>query len=198
MPLFATCLLLAVTTLLASDPKATMKAKNKLQDAVKAASNNNFEKMYDLAREAESLDATLAEPYAYSGLYLYRTGDSASAEKDFQKALTLDPNLSMPRVYLGNILFERGDSDRALDEWFAGLRLDSKSPEALASYAVGLFVLGKTTEAIQQYKKALMYDRRYYEKEFLSDRKKGAAWGQKKGDAVAPLLEKVEKPKFPY
>ena len=77
-------------------------------------------------------------------------------------------------------------------------RLDSKSPEALASYAVGLFVIGKTTEAIQQYKKAMMYDRRYYEKEFLSDRKKGAAWGPKKIDAVAPMLEKVEKPKFPY
>src|SRR5262249_48009035 len=96
MPLFATCLLLAVTTLLASDPKTTMKAKNKLQDAIKAASNNNFEKMYELAKEAQSLDATLAEPYVYSGLYLYRTGESASAEKDFQKALTLDPNLSLP------------------------------------------------------------------------------------------------------
>ncbi len=181
-----------------ADSKSTAKAKKELQNAIKSAGNNNFEKMYESAKKAQALDPRLAGPYAYSGLYLYRVGQFDAAEKEFQKCLTLDANFAMARAYLGNILFDRGESERALDEWNASVRLDSKSPEALASIAVGLFGIGKTTEAVQQYKKALMYDRRYYEPDFLLDRKKGAAWGRKKVDAAAPLLQKIEKPKFPY
>ena len=106
--------------------------------------------------------------------------------------------MGIAHIYLGNLFFDQGDSDRALDEWNVGARFEDTNPEALWSLALGLFLIGKTTEATQQYKKALVYDRRYYQPQFLGDHKKGAAWSRKKVEAVAPLLQKVEKPGFPY
>lgn len=182
----------------AADSKSTAKAKKEIQKALKYSVENKFEKMLESARKAKTLDPSLPMPYAYSGLYLYRMEQMTAAEVDFQKSLALDPNQALARIYLGSILFDRGNSERALDEWSVGVRLESKNPEALASMALALFLIGKNTEAIQHYKRALTYDRRYYDPPFLLDRKKGAAWSKKKVDAVLPLLQKVEKPKFPY
>ena len=191
------CLIFFVSGVHAADTN-TDKAKKELAKAEKQLVEGNFDKMYEAAKKAQSLDASLAASYAFSGLYLYRLEQSGPAEQEFQKALTRDTNMGMAHIYLGNLFFDRGDSDRALDEWNVGARLEDSNPEALSSLALGLFLIGKTTEATQQYKKALMYDRRYYQPQFLGDRKKGAAWSKKKIDAVAPLLQKVEKPGFPY
>lgn len=176
----------------------TEKARKELNKAERYAVDNKFPQMLEAAKKAQALDPLLPGPFVYSAIYFYRSEQPAAAEQDLLKALARDPNLALAHIYLGNILFDRGESERALDEWNVGVRLDDRVPEGLSSLAVGLLAIGRTTDAMQHYRKALMYDRRYYDPPFLIDRKKGAAWSQKKVDAVTPLLAKLEKPGFPY
>lgn len=178
------------------DPK--WEARKHLQKAVDHAVRYRFEKMLEEARKAQRWDPSIADSYAYIGLYFYRVGQLRSAEEEFRNSIEKNPNLSLPHIYLGNLLFDKGDLERALDEWRVGVRLDRSNPEGLASLALGLYLSGSTTEAIQHFKRALSLDRRYHDLQFLRDQEKGAAWTEKRVESVAPLLRLIEPPRFPY
>ena len=174
------------------------KARKRLRQARQHAARGEFEKMRQQAERARKSDPTNAESYAFLGSYELRMRRLDQAEQLLQSSIERDPNLGIARTYLGNVFFERGDRDRALDEWTVGARLDPTDPEALCSLAVGLLTIDQVSEAKRNYEKALLRDRRYYDPEFLVDRKKGAAWGEAKADILKPLMQTVRKPAYPY
>ncbi len=176
----------------------TSKALKHVAKAEKHLAQGKLNKMLKAAKKARKNDPSLGESYALLGIYHYRNTDFENARSYFETSIEKDSNISVPRAYLGNLLFEEGEFDRALDEWSLSARLDPRNPEALASLALGFFQLGKKKEAVQLYRKALRWDKRYYDQEFLANFREGAGWGPKKLKAALALLEGVPAPRIRY
>jgi tetratricopeptide (TPR) repeat protein len=174
------------------------KARKHLRKAAEHAALFDDEKMLREAQSALAKAPGVGEAYAYMGLFYFRKGDYKSARDHFEACARRDAQFAMAQVYLGNLAYEEGEMEAALDYWSASARLDLTNPEAQASFALGLFVIGQQKEAVQYYVKAMQWDKRYYDKEFLADSKKGAAWSRKKVLEVLPLLALVPKPRFKY
>jgi len=178
--------------------QGTSKALDHLAKAEKHLALGKLDKMLKQAEKARNIDPSLGESYALLGIYYYRNSDFEIARSFFETSIDKDPNISRPHAYLGNLLFEEGNSDRALDEWSLSARLDPQNPEALASLAIGFFRLGKKKEALQHYKKALRWDKRYYDEKHLADFRGGAGWGAKKLEAAVDLLKLIPAPRIRY
>jgi tetratricopeptide (TPR) repeat protein len=192
------CVLAVLTsnTVYAKDHR--LEAREHLSKARLWAARAEFEKMLEEAQEAAQEDPSLAEAQAWIAIYQYRFGSVSDARLLLMSVVAKNPNLGLARVYLADILYDEGDQDRAFDEWATAVRLSPTEPEALAGYALGLFKSSQLAGATKYMKQALMQDRRYYDAKFLRDRKKGAAWSQRRVDDIAPLLKTIEHPTYPY
>lgn len=171
----------------------TQEARGKLANAAKHWAKMNFKKMRKAAEKARKKDPSLAGSYAYLGLYEYRMGSRDAARVLFETSIERDPAFALPRVYLGNLLFDEGRPLDALDQWRLAARLDYTNSEALAGLALGLYLQNQRRLAIQHYMKAIQWDGRYLDVGFLSDSKRGAAWSERRVQAVRPLLALLPK-----
>lgn len=182
-----------------SDDAAKKKdrAQSHLIRAQRFAADYKMDKAAGEARKALEDDPGLAEAHVYLGLQPLHAGDFKEAEPEFRKALDLDPYQAAAHCYLGYVLYQKGQLEDATDQWTLSIRLDSTSPQAYAGLALSQFKHGRKEEAARTYEKALQYDRRFSDPQFLAS-DKGPNWtGQLLVDAKQ-LLPLVHVPKFPY
>ncbi|HUL42765.1 MAG TPA: protein kinase [Bacteroidota bacterium] len=111
------------------------------------------------ATKASDLDPSLAEPHAVLGLIKFNFDwDWAGAEEEFQKAIELNPNYPTVHHWYSICLREQGKLEQARAEIGIAQKLDPLS--AIISINVGeeLSLMGRTDEAIAQFKKTIDLD----------------------------------------
>jgi len=79
------------------------------------------------ANKAISIDSYLASAHEALGLSLLQSGDSARAEKEFQKAAELDPKSAKPYLSLARLYAKTEKRDQSLEELKHALSLDPKN-----------------------------------------------------------------------
>jgi tetratricopeptide (TPR) repeat protein len=176
--------------------KKKERAHSHLIEARRLAADYKIDKAADKARDALKDDPNLPEAHVYIGLERFRANDLKEAEAEFKRALDLDPYQAAAHCYLGYVLYQQGQFDAAADQWNLSTRLDSTSPQAFAGLALSQFKLGQEEQALKTYEKALMYDRRFADPQFLES-DKGPKWSGQLLQDVRQLLAKVSKPSYP-
>jgi DNA-binding winged helix-turn-helix (wHTH) protein/TolB-like protein/Tfp pilus assembly protein PilF len=105
------------------------------------------------------LDASLAEPHSTLAAIIFEeTGDWASAEKEFLKALELNPNYSAARMWYSLHLLGQGDFEKAESEMKKALEIDPVSPSMVNALGQIYYFSGRYELAITQFEKALELD----------------------------------------
>ena len=108
---------LAVVTLFAAcappGPRALLRGKKLLE-------RGKYEEAAEELRTAVALlSGTNAQAYNYLGLACHQGGQTAEAEKAYQKALALNPDLSEARYNLGCLALDQGKFEQARSEFTA-------------------------------------------------------------------------------
>ena len=102
------------------------------------------------AERAIALDDSLSG--AHSSLAFvdfYWSWDSASAEKEFKRAIELDPNSVVAHHWYATFLLHMGRTDEALTQIEMAQKLDPSSISALADKAAVLKYNGRRDEAVK-------------------------------------------------
>lgn len=139
------------------------------------------------AKKAIELDDTLAEAHTSLGMILSLFDwDVAGSIKEFERAIALNPNYATAHHWFGGVgpLLLAGESDRAIAEIKRAVELDPLSLIINADLGQGYLYLRRYDEAIEQLRRTLEIDSRFYY----------ARWtlGQAlelKGDVRAALVE---------
>lgn len=175
--------------------KRKERAQSHLIEARRLAADYKMDKAADKAREALKDNPSLAEAHVYLGLEHLRANDLNGAQAEFGQALELDRYQASAHCGLGYVLYQQGQLEDATDHWMLSIRLDPTSPQGLAGVALSQFKHGQEEDAVRTFQKALTYDRRFAQSNFLeSDR--GPKWsGQLLQDFVV-LLAKVPKASY--
>jgi Tfp pilus assembly protein PilF len=172
------------------------RAHSHLIEARRLAADYKMDKAADKARDALKDNPSLAEAHVYLGLERFRANDLKEAEAEYRRALDLDPYQAAAHCYLGYVLYQQGQFDPATDQWTLSARLDSTSPQAFVGLALSQFKLGQEEQALKTYERALMYDRRFADPQFLES-DKGPKWSGQLLQDLRQVLAKVSKPNYP-
>jgi tetratricopeptide (TPR) repeat protein len=106
------------------------------------------------ATKAVELDDKLADAHASLGfISFYWTWDTATAEREFQRALELDPNHVSAHHWYATALSLAGREDEALVEIEKARKLDPNSTSILADKGLLLFNAGQKDQAVDLLKK---------------------------------------------
>jgi tetratricopeptide (TPR) repeat protein len=100
------------------------------------------------------LDPTLIDARANMGGVLAQLGRPAEAAEQYEQVLRQDPNYLAARVSLGLICLQRNETDKALEHLQVAARL-KPDPELMVLLGQALEAAGRTSEAIEQYRRAL-------------------------------------------
>ncbi|MCA1850405.1 MAG: tetratricopeptide repeat protein, partial [Acidobacteria bacterium] len=116
-------------------------------------------KAQEFARQALSLDDSLAEPHATLGLTRLSYGyDFAGAEREYQRAIELNPNYVTAHQWYGEMLTCVGRFDEAAAEYRRALELDPLSLPVNWEYARFFYYARRFDEAIARYGKVFELD----------------------------------------
>jgi eukaryotic-like serine/threonine-protein kinase len=116
-------------------------------------------KARELARQASSLDESLAEPHTTLGYVLLDYDyDFAGAEREYKRALELNPNYATAHQWYGELLTCAGRFDEAAAEYRRGLAIDPLSLPLNWDYGRFFYNHRKFDEALAQHKKTLELD----------------------------------------
>ena len=106
------------------------------------------------ATKAVELDDKLADAHASLGfISFYWSWDTATAEREFQRALDLDPNHVSAHHWYATALSLAGREDEALVEIEKARKLDPNSTSILADKGLLLFNAGQRQQAVDLLKK---------------------------------------------
>ena len=123
---------------------------NLLREYTKMPPEEAYPRAKAAAERAIALDDSLSG--AHSSLAFvdfYWSWDSASAEKEFKRAIELDPNSVVAHHWYATFLLHMGRTDEALTQIEIAQKLDPSSISALADKAAVLSFDGRRDEAIK-------------------------------------------------
>jgi len=87
---------------------------------------------------------------------LYLNGETTEAIEILRKAVQINPELIQGHYNLGAFLLQQGHPDQALPELMATVSLDPRFPSGEATLAGDYGVLGRNSEALEHWRKALV------------------------------------------
>lgn len=197
MTLLAGFLLLGVIAAAGDDAsKKKDKAYQHLMEARRLAADYKIDRAADKARDALKDDPTLAEAHVYLGLQRFRANDLKGAQAEFSTSLEMDPYQPAAHCQLAYVLYQQGQLEDATDHWTLAFKLDSTSPQIIAGVSLSQFKHGQQDDALKTFEKALMYDRRFANPQFLSG-DSGPKWSGPLLQDFQELLAKVPKSAYP-
>lgn len=117
----------------------------------------------ELAKGQEALELAKSSEekaiaYYWIGLADYRLGDLRQAEFELRQATTFNQSYSAPYVTLSAIAGQAGRKQESLNDANLAVKYDDKSAWAHNSLALALYALGRKSEAIAEFQKALALD----------------------------------------
>jgi tetratricopeptide (TPR) repeat protein len=172
------------------------RAQSHLIEARRLAADYRIDKAAGKARDALKDNPSLAEAHVYLGQERLRASDLKNAKAEVEQALALDPYLASAHCWLGYVLYQEGQLESATDHWTLAMRLDPTSPHAFAGVALSQLKHGQEEEAVRTYEKALTYDRRFADSNFLES-DKGPKWSGQLLQDLEMLLAKLPKASYP-
>ena len=110
------------------------------------------------AQKALELNNDLAEAHASLGLALKEQWDLIGAEKELKLAIALKPNYATAYLWYANLLGNLGRHEEALEFGRRALELDPHSIAFSQGVAIILLFMGRTQEAMAQFKEATQAD----------------------------------------
>ncbi|MBC8094832.1 MAG: tetratricopeptide repeat protein [Akkermansiaceae bacterium] len=137
----------------------TPKGPRALLDGKKLVEQGRYEEAVEKLRLATSLIGTNAAAWNYLGLAYHHSGQAASAEQAYLKALTLDRNLAEAHYNLGCLRFEEQRFDPARAELIAFTALRGNSIEGWLKLAAAQLKLRDLSGAEKSFNEALRLDR---------------------------------------
>ena len=135
--------------------KAVPASSGKVQKGIDAIQSQDFAAAKAVLLEAESEAPKDPQAAFYLGVAYEGLGETASAEKQYRKALELDPKLVDASANLSAILVDSGKSKEALPIIENALKLDPKKAELRVNYALALGAEGRSDEALKAYADAV-------------------------------------------
>jgi TolB-like protein len=124
-----------------------------------APSAEGMTKARGFARNALSIDDSLAEPHTALGVILLSYEyDFAGAEREYKRAIELNPNYATAHQWYGEMLTCDGRFEEAFAEYRRGLEIDPLSLPLNWEYGRSFYYARKFDEAIAQHIKALELD----------------------------------------
>ncbi len=115
------------------------------------------------ALKALQLDDLLAESHeALAAILFWYEYDWPGAEKEFRRAIELNENLAEAHTMYGWYLTSLGQSEKGIGEGRKALALDPLAPEPLQVLSQNLYVARRYPEAVEQARKALDLDPKYF------------------------------------
>jgi tetratricopeptide (TPR) repeat protein len=143
-------------------PDAQMIKKNIYIKAINSAYNNWAEgkdvvvvEQAKIALENATENKDKATAHYWLGLGYYRQGDMKKAELEEDAAITLDINYAAPYTTLSAISMSKGDYLLALTLAQKAEKLDPTYPWAYNNQGIALVELGRKSEGITMFKKAI-------------------------------------------
>jgi tetratricopeptide (TPR) repeat protein len=116
-------------------------------------------KARQFARQALSLDDSLAEPHATLGYVLVQYDyDFAGAEREFRRAIELNRNYATAHQWYGELLTYAGRFDEAGGEHRRSLEIEPASLPMNWDYARFLYHSRRFDESLEQHKKTIELD----------------------------------------
>jgi serine/threonine-protein kinase len=116
-------------------------------------------KAREFARQAVSLDETLAEPHTTLGyLSLTYDYDFAGSEREFRRAIELNPNYATAHQWFGEMLLNAGRFDEASIEYRRALELEPLSLPINWDFGRFLYMSRRYDESLAQHKKTIELD----------------------------------------
>jgi Tfp pilus assembly protein PilF len=123
---------------------------NLLREYGAMPSNEAYPRAFAAATKAVELDNSSAEAYtSLAFVTFFWKWDAASAEHEFQRAITLDPNYARAHHWYASFLFSTGRVQQALTQIEAAQRLTPSSRAVLADKGLFLYHAGQTDAALQ-------------------------------------------------
>ncbi len=111
------------------------------------------------ARQALSLDDSLAEPHATLGyVSLVYDYDFAGAELEFKRAIELNPNYAMAHQWYGELHTDAGRFDEAAAEYQRALQIEPLSLPVNWEYGRSLYLGRRYDESLAQHRKTIELD----------------------------------------
>ena len=115
------------------------------------------------ALKALELDDRLAESHeALASVLFWYEYDWPGAEKEFRRAIELNENLAAAHSYYGWYLTSLGQSEKGIAEGRKAQALDPLAPDPLQVLSQDLYVTRRYPEAVEQARKALDLDPKYF------------------------------------
>jgi Flp pilus assembly protein TadD len=94
------------------------------------------------------------------GLSAWKSGDLATSERAFEKALTIDPRHVKSLVNLSRVFIEQKRYDDALARLSSAAEIDPESTEIYRLLGRAYYTQGKTDEAVSAYRRAIELNER--------------------------------------
>jgi TolB-like protein len=116
-------------------------------------------KAREFARQAVSLDGSLAEPHTTLGyLSLTYDYDFAGSEREFRRAIELNPNYATAHQWYGEMLLNAGRLDEASSEYRRALEIEPLSLPINWDFGRFLYMSRRYDESMAQHKKTIELD----------------------------------------
>jgi Tfp pilus assembly protein PilF len=113
--------------------------------------------------KALELDDQLAEAHEALGAVLFwYEYDWAGAEKEFRRAIALNENSAVAHTMYGWYLSSLGQPEKGIGEGRKAQALDPLAPEPLHVLSQDLYLARRYPEAVEQARKALDLDPKYF------------------------------------
>lgn len=117
-------------------------------------------KYYDNAYKMDSLDVF---PLYARGVYYQDKGDFESAKEEYIKTVLADRDYTATYYNLGYIYMQQDSLEKAFRQYDILTKIDPQDPEAYFNRGLCYELMGKKSEAVTDYKQALVFDETYAE-----------------------------------
>ena len=135
-----------------------------LQKIVKLHAAGNLRDAEILCRQILENEPGNADANHFLGIIAYEVGNLKIAKEYLEKAIGLNPNNPSCYLNMGNIVHDEGKLEESMEWYEKSIAFNyGEKQKAYNNLGVALTKLGRLDEAVEQLKKAIKIDPKYYE-----------------------------------